>query len=171
MPNVEGVITRKSMLYKTGVEYGDYTINHVQGCAHGCKYPCYAMMMAKRFGKVKTYDDWCEPKLAENKRQTLINRINERKNILEGELSKANEHEGENIDKVEQDLEELEAFINDYSNSNSDLYPNTAEDIYHIPFSSHTQPGPVPSSESAGCRPHRQTALPCQGSKPSLSPG
>ena len=39
------------MLYKTGVEYGDYTINHVQGCAHGCKFPCYAMMMAKRFGK------------------------------------------------------------------------------------------------------------------------
>ena len=72
-----------------------------------------------------------EPNLAENQRQTLINRITERKNILEGELSKANEHEGENIDKVEQDLEELEAFFNDYSNSNSDLYPNTAEDIYH----------------------------------------
>ena len=29
------------MLYQTGVEYGDYTMNHVQGCAHGCKY-CYA---------------------------------------------------------------------------------------------------------------------------------
>lgn len=40
-------IERKTMLYKTGVEYGDYTINHVQGCAHGCKFPCYAMMMAK----------------------------------------------------------------------------------------------------------------------------
>lgn len=26
---------RKSLLYKTGVEYGDYTINHVQGCSHG----------------------------------------------------------------------------------------------------------------------------------------
>ena len=59
-------ITRKSMLYKTGVEYGDYTINHIQGCAHGCKYPCYAMSMAKRFGKAKTYEEWCEPKLAEN---------------------------------------------------------------------------------------------------------
>ena len=68
-----------------------------------------------------------EPNLAENQRQTLINRLTERKNILEGELSKANEHEGENIDKVEQDLEDF----NDYSNSNSDLYPNTAEDIYH----------------------------------------
>ena len=32
-------IKRKSLLYKTGVEYGDYTINHVQGCAHGCLYP------------------------------------------------------------------------------------------------------------------------------------
>lgn len=59
-------IKRQSLLYKTGVEYGDYTLNHVQGCAHGCKYPCYAMQMAKRFGKVKTYKDWCEPKLAEN---------------------------------------------------------------------------------------------------------
>lgn len=59
-------IKRKSMLYKTGVEYGDYTINHVQGCSHGCKYPCYAMMNAKRFGQAKTYEDWCKPKLVEN---------------------------------------------------------------------------------------------------------
>ena len=59
-------IQRKSMLYKTGVEYGDYTVNHVLGCSHGCKYPCYAMMLAKRFGRVKSYEDWCEPKLAIN---------------------------------------------------------------------------------------------------------
>ena len=52
-------ILRQSMLYKTGVEYGDYTLNHVQGCAHGCEYPCYAMQMAKRFGKVKSYEEWC----------------------------------------------------------------------------------------------------------------
>lgn len=64
-------ITRRTMLYKTGVEYGDYTINHVQGCAHGCKFPCYAMMMAKRFGKAKTYEEWCEPKLAENTLEIL----------------------------------------------------------------------------------------------------
>ena len=50
-------IKRSTLLYKTGVEYGDYTINHVQGCAHGCKFPCYAMMMAKRFGKAKTYEN------------------------------------------------------------------------------------------------------------------
>lgn len=68
-------INRLSLIYKTGVEYGDYTINHVQGCAHGCKYPCYAMMMAKRFGKVKTYEDWCEPKLAANALEILDKEI------------------------------------------------------------------------------------------------
>lgn len=68
-------ITRKSLLYKTGVEYGDYTINHVQGCAHGCRYPCYAMQMAKRFGKVKTYEEWCEPKLVENALELLDKEI------------------------------------------------------------------------------------------------
>ena len=66
---------RNSMIYKTGVEYGDYTINHVLGCSHGCKYPCYAMMMAKRFGKVKTYEDWCEPQLAENALEILDKEI------------------------------------------------------------------------------------------------
>ncbi len=59
-------IKRKTLLYKTGVEYGDYTINHVQGCSHGCLYPCYAMMMAKRFGKVKSYDEWIKPKIVSN---------------------------------------------------------------------------------------------------------
>ena len=31
-------IIRQSLLYKTGVEYGDYTINHVQ--VSGCCRPC-----------------------------------------------------------------------------------------------------------------------------------
>ncbi len=68
-------INRKSLLYKTGVEYGDYTINHIQGCSHGCKYPCYAMSMAKRFGKVKTYDEWCNPKLVSNALEILNKEI------------------------------------------------------------------------------------------------
>ena len=59
-------ITRKQILNKTNVEYGDYAINHILGCAHGCKYPCYAYMMAKRFGKIKDYEDWINPKLVEN---------------------------------------------------------------------------------------------------------
>lgn len=68
-------ITRKSMLYKTGVEYGDYTMNHVQGCAHGCLYPCYAYMMAKRFGKVHSQEEWCAPKLVSNTLDLLDSEI------------------------------------------------------------------------------------------------
>ena len=64
-------ITRKSLLYKTEVEYGDYTINHVLGCAHGCLFPCYAFNMSKRFGNVKTYKEWIEPKLVSNTMELL----------------------------------------------------------------------------------------------------
>ena len=76
-------IKRKTMLYKTGVEYGDYTINHVQGCAHGCQFPCYAMMMAKRFGTAKTYEEWCVPKLAENALEILDKEIPKLKDKIE----------------------------------------------------------------------------------------
>ena len=68
MPKVEGYIQRKSMLYKTGVEYGDYTLNFVQGCAHGCRYPCYAFLLKKRFGQIKTYEDWLKPYLVSRSR-------------------------------------------------------------------------------------------------------
>ncbi|MCL1901488.1 MAG: radical SAM protein, partial [Firmicutes bacterium] len=68
-------INRKSLLYKTDVEYGDYTINHVQGCSHGCLYPCYAMMNAKRFGTFKTYEEWCSPSLVENSLELLDKEI------------------------------------------------------------------------------------------------
>lgn len=68
-------ITRKTMLYQTGVEYGDYTMNHVLGCAHGCTYPCYAFLMKKRFGQVKTYSEWCEPKLVSNTLELLDTEI------------------------------------------------------------------------------------------------
>ena len=64
-------ITRKSLLYKTRVEYGDYTINHIEGCAHGCRYPCYAMLMSRRFGRIKTYSDWLRPKIVSNWRNLL----------------------------------------------------------------------------------------------------
>lgn len=59
-------IMRKTLLYKSNVEYADFCINHVLGCAHGCRYPCYAMMMAKRFGKIKDYNDWIKPKIVGN---------------------------------------------------------------------------------------------------------
>lgn len=72
---VKGYIKRKTMLYETGVEYGDYTMNHILGCAHGCKYPCYAFMMKKRFGKVKTYEEWLEPYLVSNTLELLDTEI------------------------------------------------------------------------------------------------
>lgn len=71
MKKITKFIQRKTLIYKTGVEYGDHTINHVQGCSHGCLYPCYAFMMAKRFGKVKSYEEWIEPCLVENALQLL----------------------------------------------------------------------------------------------------
>ena len=74
--------TRKTLLYKSGVEYGDYTINHVQGCAHGCKFPCYAMLMAKRFGRIKTYDKWREPEIVENALELLEKEIPRLKNKI-----------------------------------------------------------------------------------------
>ena len=66
---------RKSLIYKTAVEYGDYTLNYVQGCSHGCKYPCYAFQMSKRFGTVKTYEEWIQPKIVENTMELLDKEI------------------------------------------------------------------------------------------------
>lgn len=75
MNKVAGYITRKTMLYKTGVEYGDYTMNHVLGCAHGCKYPCYAFMLKKRFGQVPSYEEWLKPYLVSNTLELLDKEI------------------------------------------------------------------------------------------------
>lgn len=68
-------IKRKTLLYKTRVEYGDYTLNHVQGCAHGCLYPCYAYMMARRFGRVKNIEEWMQPKLVSNAIELLESEV------------------------------------------------------------------------------------------------
>lgn len=75
MKKIAGIIQRKSMLYETGVEYGDYTMNHVLGCAHGCKFPCYAYLQKKRFGKVADYEEWCNPYLVSNTIQLLTEEI------------------------------------------------------------------------------------------------
>lgn len=66
MKKIKKFIKRKTLIYKTDVEYGDYTMNHVLGCSHGCLYPCYAYLQKKRFGNVKSYEDWCEPAIVEN---------------------------------------------------------------------------------------------------------
>lgn len=75
-------IIRNSLLYKSKVEYADFCINHVEGCAHGCKFPCYAFNMAKRFGRVKTYGEWCKPKLVKNALTLLDKEIPTYKNQI-----------------------------------------------------------------------------------------
>lgn len=82
LKHVGKFISRKSLIYKTDVEYGDYTINHVFGCWHGCKYPCYAYMNAKRFGKVKSYEEWLQPCLVENAMELLDIEIPKLKNKI-----------------------------------------------------------------------------------------
>lgn len=68
-------IYRKTLLYKSGVEYADYSLNHVEGCSHGCLYPCYAMMMKKRCGIIKGYQDWIKPKIVANALELLNKEI------------------------------------------------------------------------------------------------
>lgn len=68
-------IYRKSLLYRSEVEYADFCLNHVEGCSHGCKYPCYAYMMKKRCGIIKTYEEWCKPKIVSNALELLDKEI------------------------------------------------------------------------------------------------
>ncbi|MFH0969790.1 MAG: radical SAM protein [Patescibacteria group bacterium] len=68
-------IKRKTLLYKSGVEYADYGLNHAEGCSHGCTYPCYAMMMKKRCGIINSYKEWRTPKIVENTLELLDKEI------------------------------------------------------------------------------------------------
>lgn len=70
-----GYTYRNSLLYKSKVEYADFCLNHVEGCSHGCRFPCYAFMMARRFGKVKSYKEWCKPKIVKNALELLDKEI------------------------------------------------------------------------------------------------
>lgn len=80
MSNKLGTITRKTLLYRSGVENSEFCINHVQGCSHGCLYPCYAMMMKRRAGIVAGYQDWLQPKIVGNALDLLEKEIPRYKN-------------------------------------------------------------------------------------------
>lgn len=54
MKKANNFIQRKSLIHITGIKYGDYTINNIQGCSHGSKYYCYAFLLKKHFDKKKT---------------------------------------------------------------------------------------------------------------------
>ena len=67
-----------------------------------------------------------ELNLNENQKEIIIERINERINIIEGELNQNVEDDEEEKETIP-DLEQLEKEVSE----NIDLYPNTVEDIYH----------------------------------------
>jgi len=75
-------IIRKTLIYKSNVEYADYCLNHVEGCAHGCTYPCYAMMLKKRCGIVKSYEEWTKPKIVGNCLELIEKEIPKFKNKI-----------------------------------------------------------------------------------------
>lgn len=75
-------IKRKSLLYKSNVEYADYCINHIEGCAHGCRFPCYAYNLKKRAGVVRSYKDWINPKIVINALDLLEKEIPRYKNKI-----------------------------------------------------------------------------------------
>jgi DNA repair photolyase len=66
-------IIRKSLLNKSAL--GFYCVNHVQGCSHGCLYPCYAFSMARSYGRAESYEDWRRPKLVANARELLAEEL------------------------------------------------------------------------------------------------
>jgi hypothetical protein len=56
-------IKRKSLLYKSEVEYADFCLNHVEGCS--------------RCGIVSNYEEWCSPKIVVNALELLEREIRE----------------------------------------------------------------------------------------------
>ena len=57
-------IERKTLLNRSG--FGFWCVNAVQGCSHGCCYPCHAFMLARRYGRTQNISDWRRPKLVAN---------------------------------------------------------------------------------------------------------
>lgn len=76
-------IERKSLLYMSKVEYWSWTINHVQWCSHWCNFPCYAMMLAKRFWRIKSYEDWRNIKIVKNYDEILEKEIIKYRNEID----------------------------------------------------------------------------------------
>jgi DNA repair photolyase len=74
-------VRRKSLLYKSGL--GFWCVNHVQGCAHACQYPCYAYLMAKHYGRAIDNADWCHPRLVENAVELLERQLTRTRERIE----------------------------------------------------------------------------------------
>ena len=66
-------VERKSLLNRSAL--GFLCVNHVQGCSHGCRYPCYAFQMARSYGRTSGYEDWLRPKLVSNAAELLAKEL------------------------------------------------------------------------------------------------
>ncbi len=73
---LEGVI-RTRLLYRSAL--GFWCANHVQGCSHGCRYPCHAFLIARRYGRVADYAEWCRPRLVVNAMELLEHELTHRR--------------------------------------------------------------------------------------------
>ncbi|PWB67830.1 MAG: radical SAM protein [Holophagae bacterium] len=76
-------IERKTLLYRSGL--GFHCINHVLGCSHGCRYPCYALLMARHHGRVRHSVDWGRPRIVGNA-LALLERELTRKRVLPSDV-------------------------------------------------------------------------------------
>lgn len=72
-------IERKSLINKSGL--GFWCVNAVQGCAHGCRYPCHAFLLARRYGRVSDYAAWRVPKLVGNALRLLDTELRRKRGI------------------------------------------------------------------------------------------
>lgn len=54
-------VRRRRLLYRSGVEYADFAVNHIEGCRHNCRFPCYARLI-RRFDETT----WGEPAVVQN---------------------------------------------------------------------------------------------------------
>jgi DNA repair photolyase len=74
-------VRRKTLLYRSGL--GFWCINHVKGCSHGCRYPCYASMLAKRHGRVRDEGEWRRPQVVENALELLEAELERRRTRID----------------------------------------------------------------------------------------
>jgi DNA repair photolyase len=72
-------IERKTLLNKSGL--GFWCINPVQGCAHGGRYPCHAVMLARRHGRVSGISEWRQPKLVSDALQLLDRELRKKRSV------------------------------------------------------------------------------------------
>lgn len=70
-------IQRKTLLYRSGL--GFWCINHVLGCSHGCRYPCYAYLLARRHGRTRNELEWRRPKVVANAVELLESELEKMK--------------------------------------------------------------------------------------------